>query len=101
MIEFENFELEENDFCNGDYLEIRQGNSTGLLLGGRRLCGVGTDNLPNIESPIPGDTWIKFKTDEATVAKGFLLHFNLASNVQLSGETGQIESPGKFFDEKN
>lgn len=91
---FDDFELEESDYCNGDYVEIRQGNSSGPLIGDRRLCGKGTDSLPSLDSAFSGDVWIKFRTDEANVAKGFMLHFKLASNVVLSGETGQISSPG-------
>lgn len=96
-LDFDDFDLEESDYCNGDYVEIRQSNSSGPLIGDRRLCGSGKDNLPSLDFSFSGDIWIKFRTDEGNIAKGFMLHFKLASNVMLSGETGQIASPGTVF----
>ena len=99
ILEFTDFDLEESDYCNGDYLEIRQGNSSGLLISERRLCGNDKNNLPSIDSQYSnaGDIWIKFRSDDATIAKGFMLHFQTASNVILNGDSGQLSSPGKKY----
>lgn len=74
-------------------MEIRLNNSSGSLLGGGRLCG--SEIIPEIDNDQAGDVWIKFRSDEANVAKGFLLHFEVASTIVLSGRSGQIASPGK------
>lgn len=96
LLEMDDFDLEETDFCNGDYVEIRQLNSSGPLIGDRRLCGTGKDNLPDLQFSFSGDIWIKFRSDDANIGKGFMLHFQTASNVILSGETGEVASPGMF-----
>jgi len=95
FLEFDDFDLEDTDiYCNGDYVELRLGNSSGPLIGDRRLCG-GKDNLPSVDFAHPGDIWIKFRSNDANVAKGFMLHFQTASTVLLSGDSGQLASPGK------
>lgn len=92
-IEFVDFDIEISDYCNNDYLEIRLNNSSGPIIGDKRLCGL----LNTIDKPIidmPGNLWIKFRTDDVGVAKGFLLYFSIAHNVMLSSNSGMIGSPG-------
>jgi hypothetical protein len=50
--------------------------------------------LPNLQFAYSGDIWIKFRTDEASAAKGFMLHFQTASNVMLTADSGEVASPG-------
>lgn len=88
----DDFNLETSDFCNGDYLEIRKQNSSGELITGQRLCGT---DLPDLNVNFPGDIWIKFRSDDAEVAKGFMLYFFISPVSYLSGESGFISSPGE------
>ena len=95
----ENFDIESSDYCNNDYLEIRLDNSSGTILGpnGQRLCGQFDGKqkpLPQIQIDSPGNLWIKFRTDDVGVAKGFLLHFRIATITYLSSSNGMIGSPG-------
>lgn len=91
QFEFLDFDLELSDFCNGDYLEIRRFSSSGPLLGDKRFCG--SEKLPQVDVAYPGDIWIKFRSDEENVAKGFNLRFYVASNSYLIADHGFISSP--------
>ncbi|XP_068906568.1 cubilin-like isoform X2 [Tenebrio molitor] len=92
-LSFVYFELLESDHCNTDYLEIRQNNGTGKLLG--TFCG--TDLPTNISNV--GSLWIYLKTsrmegDVSTVsAKGFYAEYILNHDNELSGPSGTIVSP--------
>lgn len=90
-LRIDDFNLEASDFCNGDYLEIRQQNSSGPLVTGQRLCGT---DPPEVNVNFAGDIWIKFRSDDAEVAKGFLMYFYISPISYLSGENGFISSPG-------
>jgi len=69
-LNFITFELEEDEFCNEDYVEVREQNSNGSILG--IFCG---SNLPpnNISSSL---IWIKFRSSSLGSAKGFTANFN-------------------------
>lgn len=98
-LEFRDFDLESSEYCNNDYLEIRLDNSSGLIIGDRRLCGKLGDQtlaIPKLLVEKPGSLWLKFRTDEIGVAKGFLLFFRLSHSVQLSMPNGVIGSPGNY-----
>lgn len=69
QLNFEDFILVESENCNEDYLEIREGNSNGPLLG--VFCGWHTPTLDPKES-----FWIKLRTDDDEVRKGFMAKFN-------------------------
>jgi cubilin len=77
-LSFVYFELLESDHCNTDYLEIRQNNGTGKLLG--TFCG---NDLPTNISNV-GSLWIYLKTsrmegDVSTIsAKGFYAEYILS-----------------------
>jgi len=63
------FELEEDEFCNEDYVEVREGDSMGPVLG--IFCGL---NLPsNITSGT--SLWVKFRSNSFDSAKGFTADF--------------------------
>lgn len=65
------FELQHSQGCNNDYLEIREGNSTGTLVG--RFCG---NTLPsNYTSLIGHVLWIKFVSDSSVSGAGFRATF--------------------------
>ena len=79
-------------------------NSSGTILGpnGQRLCNQANQNgqkptsiiMPQIQIDLTGNLWIKFRTDDVGVAKGFLLHFRIATITYLSAPSGMIGSPG-------
>ncbi|KAH8024576.1 hypothetical protein HPB51_025558 [Rhipicephalus microplus] len=81
------FSLEESEFCNKDYLEIRERNAHGKLLG--RFCG--EDTPMNIT--LANGLWLKFHSDDTDVAAGFSAHFATMRTVDLEGTSGVIESP--------
>ncbi|XP_050435751.1 cubilin [Adelges cooleyi] len=87
-LNFIDFQLESDEFCNVDYVEIREGNSVGPLLG--VYCG------PNIPSTVmSGETlWVKFRSSNVGSAKGFTANFKYASNNELGGRSGMIANPG-------
>lgn len=71
-LSFRTFDLQESEFCNGDYLEIRSRNATGPLLG--HYCG---SQMPtNITAA--NKLWIKFRSDEETTAAGFIIDYTLS-----------------------
>lgn len=63
-------DVDETEHCNGDYLEIRENNSNGKLIG--IYCG---QNAPSI-LPTANTYWIKFRSDDDGVGKGFLIEYN-------------------------
>lgn len=68
------FELEDDAFCNEDYVEVREKNSMGSLLG--LFCG---SNLPtNITSA--STLWVKFRSNSVGTAKGFTADFKYGKN---------------------
>ncbi|XP_022177373.1 cubilin-like [Myzus persicae] len=81
------FELEEDEFCNEDYVEIREGDSIGPVLG--IFCGL---NLPsNITS---GSTlWVKFRSNSLGSAKGFAADFKYVTQINFMKQSGEISSP--------
>ena len=72
MVSFRMFDIQETEFCNGDYLEIRVDNGGGELLG--HFCGTGF--LPsNITAS--NKLWIKFRSDADSTAPGFIADYSL------------------------
>lgn len=75
-VNFVFFELEDSEFCNEDYMEVREYNSTGSLLG--VFCG---SNLP--PNNISGSSlWIKFRSNSLGSAKGFTADFHYGKNIK-------------------
>ncbi|GFT97045.1 cubilin, partial [Nephila pilipes] len=87
-ISFQDFNLEDSEYCNRDYVEIHENNESGKFIG--RYCG---NRIPNNLTDAP-KLWIKFRTDDVGMEKGFLAHFELEHNVILNGTEGEIASPG-------
>jgi cubilin len=79
MVSFRMFDVQETEFCNGDYLEIRVNDGGGELLG--HYCGTGF--LPsNITAS--NKLWIKFRSDADSTAPGFIADYSLRNNENLS-----------------
>lgn len=71
MMTFRLFDLQETEFCNGDYVEIRANDGGGELLG--HFCG---STLPsNITAA--NKLWIKFRSDADSTAPGFIADYSL------------------------
>ncbi|XP_054274028.1 cubilin-like isoform X2 [Macrosteles quadrilineatus] len=85
---FMKFDLEESEFCNTDYVEVRTNSSSGPLLG--VFCG---SELPLNITPSANSLWIRFRSDNLNTAKGFLAEYSLVHGNELAGEEGQIASP--------
>ncbi|XP_034025114.1 cubilin [Thalassophryne amazonica] len=83
------FQLQGNLQCSNDYVEIREGNSTGPIVG--RFCG---NTLPsNYTSVIGHILWIKFVSDASISGAGFRATFSHLFGNDVTGEFGQIASP--------
>ncbi|XP_052870861.1 cubilin homolog [Anopheles cruzii] len=80
-------DIESSDDCNGDYLEIRERNSAGRLLGD--FCGTAVPTNLTAASSL----WIKFRSTDAGVAKGFLVEYSYDTLSEISGTSGTITSP--------
>ena len=65
------FRLESSYNCNKDFLEIREGNSTGPLVS--RLCGI---RLPSNYTSVTGHIlWLRFRSDASVSGVGFQASF--------------------------
>ncbi|XP_037612385.1 cubilin [Sebastes umbrosus] len=83
------FHLQGDYGCNNDYLEIREGNSTGVLVG--RFCG---NSLPSNYTSVTGHIlWVKFVSDAQISGAGFRATFAHLYGNDVVGESGQIASP--------
>lgn len=69
-ITIEMLDIDETDHCNGDYLEIRESSSIGNLLA--VYCG---KNIPP-SLPHTNTYWIKFRSDNDGVGRGFLIEYS-------------------------
>ncbi|KAL3290304.1 hypothetical protein HHI36_023648 [Cryptolaemus montrouzieri] len=92
-LSFQVFDLPSSPKCETDFLEIRQNNSSGKILG--IFCGnESPDNITNT-----GSLWIYFKssklTEDSSVvqAKGFFAEYVLDHTNVLDGPSGQIGNP--------
>ncbi|XP_019897556.2 cubilin [Esox lucius] len=89
QLSFIMFQLPQSSDCNDDYLEIREGNSTGTLVG--RFCG---NSLPsNYTSLIGHILWVKFHSDLTVSGAGFRATFSHLYGNDITGTSGQIASP--------
>ncbi|XP_055914618.1 cubilin homolog isoform X2 [Eupeodes corollae] len=80
-------DIEDSEDCNADYLEVREGASNGRLIG--VFCG---NDVPNTLLGYK-TLWIKFKSDDDMVRKGFIADYSYAFNNEINGTEGIIESP--------
>ncbi|XP_045491488.1 LOW QUALITY PROTEIN: cubilin homolog [Colias croceus] len=87
-LNFEKFDLAYSDRCNEDYLEIRENDGAGTLLG--VYCG---DEIPtNITKG--ARIYLKFHSDNKEAGNGFLLHYGISHYNEITGlDDGEISSP--------
>ncbi|XP_006159809.2 LOW QUALITY PROTEIN: cubilin [Tupaia chinensis] len=90
QLSFISFQLEDSQDCSKDFVEIREGNATGHLVG--RYCG---NFLPLNYSSIVGHIlWIKFVSDGSGSGTGFQASFTkMFGNDNIVGTHGKIASP--------
>ncbi|XP_048223975.1 LOW QUALITY PROTEIN: cubilin [Perognathus longimembris pacificus] len=90
QLSFISFQLEDSPNCRKDFLEIREGNATGPLVG--RYCG---NSLPhNYSSIVAHILWVKFVSDGSGSGSGFQAGFaKKFGNDNIVGSHGQIASP--------
>ncbi|XP_068160694.1 cubilin [Antennarius striatus] len=89
QLSFITFHLQGSASCQNDYLEIREGNSTGTVVD--RFCG---SSLPsNYTSVIAHVLWIKFVSDASISGAGFRATFSHLYGNDLTGIFGQVASP--------
>ncbi|NWR90257.1 CUBN protein, partial [Furnarius figulus] len=89
QLSFIAFQMEFSHDCTKDYLEIREGNDTGMLAG--RFCG---NSLPsNYTSTVGHVLWVKFFSDSSGTAVGFRATFSHLYGNDIVGDRGQIASP--------
>ncbi|XP_035743302.1 cubilin-like [Vespa mandarinia] len=83
---FHEFNIQQSENCDLDYLEIREENGIGKLIG--VFCGQEIDSITSSSK-----LWIKFKSDTESAAKGFFADYSFLSGNELSGPIGRITSP--------
>ncbi|XP_048462936.1 cubilin [Rhincodon typus] len=89
QLSFISFDIELNINCTSAYLEIREGNSTGQLIG--RYCG---SSLPaNYTSNERHILWVKFVSDPTSPGGRFRAIFSHLYGNEIVGFQGQIASP--------
>lgn len=82
------FQLDGSYRCDKDFLEIREGNSTGPLV--NRLCG---NSLPsNYTSVIGHILWIRFRSDSSISGAGFRATFSHCESVTTTGRSLNLRS---------
>ncbi|ETN66367.1 hypothetical protein AND_001841 [Anopheles darlingi] len=87
-LEIRQLDIVPTEGCNGDYLEVRESDVSGRLLGD--FCGT---VQPEGNLSAVGGMWIKFRSSGPTVANGFLAHYAYESLNELDGSDGTITSP--------
>ncbi|KAF4524800.1 hypothetical protein B566_EDAN010175 [Ephemera danica] len=81
-------DLEHEEACNYDYIELRDGpSSTSSILG--HFCQRGTTSILTTTQNF---MWIKFRADESRQGRGFNLRYETVCNNKLTGFRGVIES---------
>ncbi|XP_033761795.1 cubilin-like [Pecten maximus] len=89
MVSFSVFSLEDNPSCNFDYVELRETDVNGDLIG--RYCST---NLPSNLTSYQG-LWMKFRSDDipGPNAIGFLGQYSPVYGGELTGSSGRLASP--------
>ncbi|XP_075408563.1 cubilin [Tenrec ecaudatus] len=90
QLSFTTFQLEDSQDCSRDFVEMREANATGLLVG--RYCG---HVLPLNYSSIVGENlWVRFVSDGSGSGRGFQATFtHVFGNDNIVGTHGKIASP--------
>ncbi|XP_053208265.1 cubilin-like [Panonychus citri] len=99
-LKFHSFDIQYDQFCALDHLEIREENESGKLIG--RFCG---SNLPQLNSTqYYPSLWIRFKSHANGSASGFKASYKTIKDVKINSYSGKIGSfayPRLFSSENN
>ncbi|XP_053208270.1 cubilin-like [Panonychus citri] len=99
-LKFHSFDIQYDQFCALDHLEIREENESGKLIG--RFCG---SNLPQLNSTqYYPSLWIRFKSHANGSASGFKASYKTIKDVKINSDSGKIGSfayPRLFSSENN
>ncbi|XP_075684851.1 cubilin [Rhinoderma darwinii] len=91
ILRFESLDLQNSSNCLSDYVEIREYNASGKLLG--TFCNNTTpDDLRTSDS----FAYVKFVSDGSVNTKGFRLHYEASAEEcggEINGITGTLNSP--------
>lgn len=85
-LSFDEFELQQSENCDLDYLEIREDTGSGKLLG--VACGTSIETIESSRT-----LWIKFRSDGDGVARGFVAEYQFLGNSEVGGPYGRITTP--------
>ncbi|XP_053208268.1 cubilin-like [Panonychus citri] len=100
FLKFHSFDIQYDQFCALDHLEIREENESGKLIG--RFCG---SNLPQLNSTqYYPSLWIRFKSHANGSASGFKASYKTIKDVKINSDSGKIGSfayPRLFSSENN
>ncbi|XP_077993791.1 cubilin-like [Glandiceps talaboti] len=88
LLAFSLFDIEPAALCQNDYIEVRDGNDTGRLIG--RYCG----NTPPSNITAVSRLWVKFRSDGQRTGIGFMASYSMVPGGDWSGSAGQVTSPG-------
>ncbi|MEJ1276392.1 tolloid-like [Cricetulus griseus] len=92
-LQFEAFELEGNDVCKYDFVEVRSGLSPDAKLHGK-FCGSET---PEVITSQSNNMRVEFKSDNTVSKRGFKAHFFSGRGQWEAGSSSQ-ESPSVSTD---
>ncbi|XP_041372182.1 cubilin-like [Gigantopelta aegis] len=87
LLSFSTFSLVSSSHCNSDYLEVREGDVSGRLIG--RYCG---RTMPGNITAVNG-IWMKFRSNSRRSSRGFSATYNSVYGGALTGSSGQLASP--------
>ncbi|MBN3293694.1 TLL2 protein, partial [Polypterus senegalus] len=88
-LQFDVFELEGNEVCKYDYVEVRSGLSTDSRLHGK-FCG---SEKPDVITSQLNNMRVEFKSDNTVSKKGFKAHFFSGCEHKVTSAEGVLSSP--------
>ncbi|XP_071826204.1 cubilin-like isoform X2 [Apostichopus japonicus] len=87
QVSFLIFDIEASANCSTDFLEFRETDQNGAVL--NRFCG---DTVPSTMT-FSSAVWMRFQSDDASTARGFVGSFQQVFGDEVTGSSGQIVSP--------
>ncbi|KAJ6633725.1 Cubilin like, partial [Pseudolycoriella hygida] len=87
ILTVEKMDIEFSENCHEDYLEIRENDVSGKLIG--VYCG---KDVPSV-FPQAERFWLKFRSSSDGVGGGFLAEYAYAKTIEIDGSSGTITSP--------
>ena len=79
---------DDNNFCNTDYVEIREGTESGTVVG--RFCG---STVPSTLVSTSNVFWVMFRSSDAGRHPGFQAEYKLRNDRLVGYETSSTDIP--------